>query len=370
MSTDEPRTSSGRNQPHQIFILTAPIGGGHSSAAEAVAEMVNSLGRAATVVSPLKEAGWLSRLPTVYHNLSTQHPIVWAAYYYARRTRLMRSINRSVVRRRLIPALDVLKLDRGDTVVLTHSIFCHCIPELRQRQLTVIVLVTDLFGGPLEWFQPGANRYIVPTEEMWRNAIVSGISPSRIALRRLPVLKSGHAPQPRLSHQPPHPRILLVGGSEGAGPVTKITNAMMALTNQFALTVACGRNQHLKDELVLIGDSRLQVEGYIEKLKVHIHSYNLVISKPGSVTLMELLDARIQFFLMPGIAGIERANTRKVTAYLGVPVLRRRRDIKRMLAIFLAGGAASRDLRSRIMDGIDRLTAELPSQMVGRDDLE
>lgn len=359
----------GRRDHPQIWILTLPIGGGHLSVAKALARKLTAEGCAPELVSPIARAGWLAKLPILYHKVTTRHTPIWAVYYCARRICLVRELNRRIVRRRLIRLLDALPFSAGDIVILTHSMYCHCLPELRRRRLIVAVLVTDLFGGPLEWFQVGAHRYIVPSIEMKAAAVSKGVPESAIFLRRLPTLVTPSIGGGRVrNEQAPLVRVLLSGGSEGAGPMRLVTNVMAGLAHRFSLTVACGHNGVLKKEIAALDDPRIDAQGYICNLPLMFKEYDLILTKPGSVTIMELLDSAVPFLLMSGIFGIEHGNAKKISEYLAVPILRRRGDVYRILDTLLAKDVTAAARLLTIREGLRRLNNELPAQSVSKVD--
>jgi hypothetical protein len=109
-------------------------------------------------------------------------------------------------------------------VVVTHHMYCQCLAALRAYGRPVTVVVTDLFGGPAEWFEPGADRYMVPTVHMRTAALRRGRCDREVLVRRLPTrLSSAAASGPRPARRPgARPRALVVGGADGAGPLRRV----------------------------------------------------------------------------------------------------------------------------------------------------
>lgn len=356
---------------NKIVILTAPIGGGHLSVARRLAVRLEGEGASVLVSSPVMEAGWLRNLPDVYQALTTTAfgRLVWASYYRARSSRHLRAINGAIVRARLSQIIQALDLTEVNTVVLTHSMYCHCISEFLARNIRVVVLVTDLFGGPREWFRHGADRYVVPSRDMFTMAQTMGVPTTRLVLRRLPTdaaaTKSVFALDGRSEL-----RVLLSGGSEGAGPMRSIVRAILRDSVPVSLTVSCGHNRRLQDELLASTNGEIEVLGYITDLPKLFSEYDLIITKPGSITLMEIVDARVPFVLMPGIPGIERGNESKLGRYTGVPVVRRAADISRVLAAARGLTPGAIRLRSGLLAGLNRIAEEMPERAFSLADVQ
>lgn len=294
----------------RILILTAEIGAGHTSTAWALRQLLEHEDETARVEidEPLKRVAAFSRLPRLYRFMIAYLPAIWALFYYSRKSRLVRKVYGAFIRRRLRPAFAQLHLEEYDTVVITYSMYCNCIESFTDAGLRTVVLVTDLFGGPHEWFSPGAHQYIVPTPHMESMAKACSIAPKRILLRRLPTLVSDIPPRPRWSAERRSAlRILVIGGSEGLGPLKATATGILRSQRPAIITVVCGNNVRLRRRLQR---SPVSACGFIAGVATRYQDYDLVVTKPGSVTLMELFQQNVPFVLLPGIPGIEAGNTR------------------------------------------------------------
>jgi hypothetical protein len=98
------RTTSGP----RVLVLTSAIGGGHTATAAPLAARLRRVGATVEVADPLPLTA-LAGLPRLYARLVRAHPpVLWAAYYYARRLAPVRRLNGWLLRRHLVPALDRL----------------------------------------------------------------------------------------------------------------------------------------------------------------------------------------------------------------------------------------------------------------------
>lgn len=349
--------TTGATAPLRVLVLNAPIGGGHTATARALAARLGHAGAEVVVEVPMLATG-LAGLPALYARLTAgRPPLVWSMYYYARRLGPVRRFNGWLIRRQLRPALDRLSLGGFDLVVLTHHMYGHCLSQLAEAGAPVVVLVTDLFGGPLEWFAPGAHRYVVPSMDMWHEARRRGVPERDLLLRRLPTL-AGPAP----SSARPAPggplRILVVGGADGVGPIRRVVAGLAGRDRQ--VTVVCGRNLRLRASLARRALPGVRTLGFVDDLPALVGEHDLVVTKPGSVTVQELLDRGVPFLLLPGIPGVERGNARRISRLLGLPMLRGARDARRLidrLTLFELARAAG------------RVDAELPEAPLTVDDL-
>lgn len=300
----------------RIVILTAHTGGAHASLAKALAAQLDE-GTSTIKISAIATAGTLSMLPKIYSYLVTRLPIVWALYYYGRKLRLFRAINRAIVRRALPPHIAIGEAG-ADLTIVTHPMYGNYIDDLKSVAGQVVVIPTDLFNGPMEWFAPNASLYVVASQQMRVRAARANIPLSRIIVRRLPTglpvaatIKSA----PQLSP----PRILVMGGAEGVGPIRKVTSGLGNARCRPALTVACGNN------LKLAASMRRDFPGirilpFSPNLADTFQQYDLIVTKPGSLTLQEAADTGVPFLLMPGIPGLE-TSTGHICQRLGIPLI-------------------------------------------------
>lgn len=147
-----------------------------------------------------------------------------------------------------------------------------------------------------------------------------------------------------------------------------VAKVMAGLAHRFFLTVACGHNGALKEEITALDDPRIDARGYVSNLSLMFNECDLILTKPGSATIMELLDSEVPFLLIPGIFGIEHGNAKKISEYLAVPTLRRRGDVYRTLDTLFAKDVTGTALLLTIREGLRRLNNELPAQSVSKVD--
>lgn len=304
MGSKNRRRKRGAGGP-RVLLLTAPVGEGHMSIGHELATSLRAERAKVDVSYALVEAGLFSHVPQAYHWAVRSRVPVWSAYYGARQhSDFVRALNSRWMRRALRDRLNGLKCDRYDAVVVTQSLYCHVLDELTPQNAPITVMPTDLFGGPKEWFLGDGAQYFVGSKQMRDLARAAGIAPGAVQLRRIPTIAR---PAPQSLDALRVKSVLVVGGSEGAGPLRAVAKGVRLALPDVSLTIACGYNGRLRRHLEKTMPPRV-VRGYIPRLGADLSTFDLVISKPGSATIMELLDTSKPFLLMRGIPGIESAN--------------------------------------------------------------
>jgi 1,2-diacylglycerol 3-beta-galactosyltransferase len=225
-----------------------------------------------------------------------------------------------------------------------------------------LVYVTDLFGGPTEWFLPGADHYIVPTERMKEAGVRAGLATSQLSVRRLPTASKGTPSRPDSSQRL---AILVVGGSEGAGPMEAICLGLARVSADITVVAACGHNERLRRRLTAAASPNLSALAYVPSLVDKYCQFHLIITKPGSLSLMELVDRDVPFLMMAGIPGIESSASRTLAEFQGMRPLASRRHAR--LVVDRSGRLAPS--AQRAVSGLSALSAALPHKYLSLGDL-
>lgn len=254
-------------------------------------------------------------LPKTYSYLVTRTPIIWALYYHSRKLPLFRTLNREIIRRTLQPNLVSEEAD-AELAIITHPMYCNFIADLKRIAAYVIVMPTDLFGSASEWFAPDATLYVVASQEMMAHARQAGIPASRIIVRRLPTSLPIAATIKSMPRSSP-PCVLVIGGAEGVGPIWKVTSGLTKARCRPVVTVACGNNRQLASSISK-DFPEVHFLPFSPDLANTFQQYDLIITKPGSLTLQEVANVGIPFLWMPGVPGLE-THTRNFCQRSGIP---------------------------------------------------
>lgn len=356
---DDDSTPTAIKRSDRILVLTAAIGAGHISTALACKRQLEDQHDAISIDidEPIGRVRAFRRLPSVYRFMTAYVSPIWALFYYSRKIGVVRKAYGRFVRHRLRSAFDEDRLAEYGTVIITYSMYCNCLDIFKGAGLRAVVLVTDLFGGPDEWFVPGADQYIVPTSFMAAEAEAQGIEPRRVLQRRLPTL-TNWPPQQRVIGPSKTLSILVIGGSEGLGPLRSVASGLLRADLPVAITVVCGNNDRLLRRL-----ARLPVlaQGFVPEVAATYRGYDFVVTKPGSVTIMELLEQDVPFALLPGIAGIEAGNSRMLKR-AQVPMVGGCRAARRTLKLLVAGEASRSQSAAPWLDALQAIRHQLPEK--------
>ena len=307
-----------------LLLLFSDTGGGHRSAAQAVARALRELyGKAAQVelVDALADyAPWpLCDLPRLYPHTVKLKGWPWAAgWRLSDRQQLVAAVMRGwwpVVR---AATSRLLRDHPADAIVSCHPLLNYPILRLlNESQATppLITLVTDLIAAHAFWFVPGVARCLVPTEEARRRALGCGMPAERVRVTGLPVRsrfvaaarEDPSAVRRRLGLEPGLPMVLLVSGAEGMGKLCRISKAVADSGVQAQLVIVAGRNERLQARLAAeTWPLPVRVGGFVPNMHEWMRAAALLVTKAGPSTISEALVMGLPMVLSGALPGQER----------------------------------------------------------------
>lgn len=182
------------------------------------------------------------------------------------------------------------------------------------------LVVTD-FGLHRMWVQPGVSTYYVATEtlagDLRRRVRHAGVQATGIPID--PVF-AGAPPQGEaraaLGLAPDRPVALVMGGGLGIGVEEGVTAALDATEPGVQLLAVCGRNDGARCRLASarVPEERLRVYGHVRGMEQYLAAADVVVGKPGGLTVSETLALGKPLVLTRPIPGAEEENTRAVVA--------------------------------------------------------
>lgn len=313
------------SQERPILILSASAGAGHLVAGRALEEALRSRGAPAPieVVDVLAVAsGFFRRLYAGgYLWLVRRAPLLMGLLY----EQMDRSTPNAGDRlRRYIQDAHTPRIARylrarnPRWIVNTHFLPAEIVAGMRCRgELTCgQYTVTTDFETHRLWVQEPTERYYVASEQ-GRNLLVAwGVEPSRIRLTGIPVRSGFRPPEDRgairaaLGVAPAAPLVLLLCGGFGVGPVVQTFEELQSRTQSAQIAVICGNNEALRAKLSVVGDkTRSRIVGFTDELHRWMQAADLVVTKPGGLSVSEALACGAPMVLVNPIPGQETRNS-------------------------------------------------------------
>lgn len=208
----------------------------------------------------------------------------------------------------------------AEWVVATH-VFCAGAAErvARRRPLGTAGLITDLVDDAY-WNRTRLDRYLVGTPELAARLALAGIPSPSVRVSGLPVDPVFFAPldrseaRRRLGLDPTAFTVLLLGGGAGFGPLRAAAAALGRGELPLQVVAVAGRNEELHSRLEtlrLTARVPLHVVGFTGRIHEYVAAADVVVTKPGGMTVAECLSRRRPMVLLGApLPGPEAENHR------------------------------------------------------------
>ncbi len=297
----------------RVLVVYSRVGGGHLSAARALAAELESSGKATTrLVDAYLECGRFpaTLIPTAYARLARAHPRLWSMVYHG-----STSFNPQWV---LGPFL------KGG--------FEREIAEFgRAANYTgarLEVVLTDWHSVHRFWVARGVSHYSASTESAREDCIRFGAPPASVEVVGIPVRSEfaggidRHAARARLRAlglDSEKFTILAMVGAEGS-PKALANIAQLAQLNLDAqLLVVSGRNEALRRRVEqLPARMLLRALGFVDNVAELMCAADLLLTKAGGVTLAEAFCSGVPVVVHDVLPGQEAGNLEHVLAQQAV----------------------------------------------------
>ena len=310
----------------RILFLYLTKHSGHYSAAVAVESamrqldghlesmLLDSFSHANPVLSKVTLKAYLGALKAA--------PEIWEWMYdnleFKERTAKIRELLNRGNSRKLQKLMDEF---RPDAIVCTQAFACGVMASWKRatrRKTPVLVGVLTDFVAHRYWADPEVDLYIAPSEETRQNLIAQGVSPERVATHGIPTNQRFTPSVDRatviknLGLKPDLPKILVMGGSLGLGPMKSVIRKLNRLPQPFDIIVITGKNEELQEQLARKGPKlrhTTKIFGFVENVDELMEIAEMIITKPGGITTAEALVKKLPMIIINPIPGQEAMNT-------------------------------------------------------------
>ncbi len=317
--------------PRRVLLLFLNTGGGHQSAALAVAEALQEIygkGVQAKIVDVTADHfPWpLSELNATYDRLVHLNGWPWALTYHLtdgpRRVAMLEGTWWLLTGRSI---LSLLIEHPADVIVCCHPLLKAPTARalnMKGSETPLITLVTDLASGHAAWFHPSSIACLVATEQARKRALACGLAASSVQMTGLPVrpcfVRAAEwnvgFMRKKLGLDTDRPVLLLLSGANGMGLFHSLLEAIMTSTTDAQVVAITGRNKTLQAKLASERRSRpLHVKGFVKNVHEWMRAANLVVTKAGPATIAEALVVGTPMILSGAVPGQEPPNVRYAT---------------------------------------------------------
>ena len=206
-----------------------------------------------------------------------------------------------------------------DIVVATHFISEAVLENYRRKRgktFRIAVTLTDYEFHPV-WLVSNVDLYFTATEEVKNSLLYYGIPPGKIVTSGIPI-------HPKFSEEKNRkeliakyglnrrsPVILISAGSFGVTPLGEVIADFGTIRDEFQIMVVCGNNAELRKDLEIKQKSEPRLKkvfGFVDFMDELMALSDLLITKPGGITVSESMAMGVPMIFIEPIPGQEEAN--------------------------------------------------------------
>lgn len=294
----------------KTLILTGKFGLGHWSAAQSLRQQLARTfpeGQAEVVdFFAYAMPSGSEALYKAFHLLVTYGYGLFNTYY--RLTEKLPTDTTSPLDRPMLDKLEtLLGEEEPDIIIATHPICAGLVSRYKEEsgsEIPLITCVTDL-STHNEWLHCATDCYLVGSPEIRDRLKEKGVAPTRILVTGIPVKEAFH----NLSYRRggTERSLLIMGGGLGLLPrKDSFYEALNALPG-VRTTLLTGNNQKLYHRLYGKYE-HIEVVGFTDRVSDYMAQADLMLSKPGGITVFESIFAELPMLLWEPFLQQEKNN--------------------------------------------------------------
>ena len=313
----------------KVLIFYAAYGGGHLSAAKSIKQYIdeNYEDVQTTMIDSIKYINKAidSVTTAAYREMAKKAPWAWEKVYYKSKDGLVAKVSTTTNKIMAVKMAKLFREYKPDIVISTHPFCSQITAYLKQKNKTNCKLITVLTDFvPHEQWTVGnkfTNLYCVSNENLKQALIDSGVEREKIHVTGIPVSKKFLQEYNKeeifksFGLIPNKKTVLFFGGGEyglGKDKTVAILNTL-ADFNDIQVVAIAGKNAKLKLAFEQVvkekhKEQSIKVLPFTDKVPELMHIADLVITKPGGLTVSESLVSSLPLVLINPIPGQEEEN--------------------------------------------------------------
>ena len=308
----------------RILILSMGFGTGHNQTAKVLcssfqqlpgvyAEAIDLLELIPKTFHPILQNGYtgmLRRFPVFYHYL----------YDWTHQSKVIRYVSSEFIEKMgwtIRKKMNQLLYDWRPTKIVTTHPFTLLVLPSKWKYIPSVGVVTDYELHPM-WLMRVPDVVCLP-KGLLHSASIERIrwkTGARFVETGIPIqhafyddVSQEYARQ-QLGLNPDQPVVIVMGGGAGLGPLEDLVSELRPFSH-FQFAIMTGKNEKLFQSMKQkYQEPHLHIKPYCQDIPLWMSAADLLVTKPGGVTVSEAIAKRLPMFLFEAFPGQEEANQR------------------------------------------------------------
>lgn len=258
-----------------------------------------------------------------YLGLIHHHPALWGYVYQltndAEPGSKMQKFRRGVEHLSTRALLKAIHAFGPDAVVCTHFLPAELLSREKRKgnlDCPVWVQVTD-FDLHRMWVHEHMAGYFAANEEIAYRMRAFGLPADTVHVTGIPIMPVFGQAHDRVACarefglDPTRTTLLLMGGGAGLGSLDTVASRLLSVSPDFQLVALAGKNADVLAALEKIAaryPGRMLAQGFTDKVERLMACADLVVTKPGGLTVSECLAMGLPMIVNSPIPGQEERN--------------------------------------------------------------
>lgn len=308
----------------KVLILSISAGGGHKQAAEAIKSytLFNSPDSQIEIIDTFKYINPLLDkvvIGSYLKSIKLSPSIFGRLYNFSEKDEsLMHFTNKfnEIIGLRVIA---LIKNSNPDIIIATHPFSTQMLSVLKVKyelKMPLISILTD-YAPHSFWIHPHIDAYVVSNKDMKYEMIERGVNENIIYDLGIPVnpnftkVHSRKKTLENLNLSEKIPTVLIMGGTLGMGKISSIYEDLANMKTNVQIIVITGKNKRLYSEILRLKTSVKNptvVIGYTKEVNKYMQACDILLTKPGGLTITEAIISHTPLVLFSPIPGPEEQN--------------------------------------------------------------
>jgi processive 1,2-diacylglycerol beta-glucosyltransferase len=226
--------------------------------------------------------------------------------------------------------IEFIKSEKPDVVVSTHFVPSEIVSGLKDSgefKGKLVNVVTDFISHSF-WMARSSDYFIGAIQRTKNDLLSRGVAEDKIKIFGIPcdpifsISKGKEMLIKKLGIEPGLFNVLIMSGGFGTGPMKEIISEINGMApeirDKMQLIAICGKNEALFQELGKISASlkvKVKPFGYMNNVDEFMEVSDIIVTKPGGLTISEALSKTLPMIIVQPILGQETRNCKILTGY-------------------------------------------------------
>jgi processive 1,2-diacylglycerol beta-glucosyltransferase len=308
----------------KVLILSVSAGGGHTHAAEAIEQyiLLNNPNSEVKTIDTIKYINPIIDkvvIGSYLKSLKLSPALFGKLYNYAESGESLASVSNKINEMMIYKLIPLIDEFQPDIIVSTHAFSAEMASILKFKgkiKVPILVILTD-YAPHSFWLHKGIDAYVVSNEDMIEDMENRGVDKYLIHDLGIPVKPNFLKKYDRektlksLNLDTNKTTFLVMGGSLGMGKIHELYNELQYLDEDIQIIAITGKNKKLFHKLMdeqTNAKKETRVIGYTEDVNKYMQAADLLLTKPGGLTITEALVSNLPLAIFSAIPGQEEKN--------------------------------------------------------------